>query len=57
MRMFFQKDRKMWIEYEGEAVLGIDMSKLGVQIKNDSVDISMPKAEILSYDSLVFNLT
>ena len=44
----FQKDRKMWIEYEGEAVLGIDMSKLEIQIKNDSVDISMPKAEILS---------
>ena len=26
----FQKDRKMWIEYEGEAVLGIDMRSEGV---------------------------
>lgn len=44
----FQKDRKMWIEYEGEAVLGIDMSKLEIKISEDSVDITMPKAEILS---------
>ena len=44
----FQKDRKMWIEYEGEAVLGIDMSKLEIKINDDSVDITMPKAEILS---------
>ena len=44
----FQKDRKMWIEYEGEAVLGIDMSKLEIKINKDTVDITMPKAEILS---------
>lgn len=44
----FQKERKLWIEYEGEAVLGIDMSKLEIKINKDSVDIDMPKAEILS---------
>lgn len=44
----FQKNRKMWIEYEGEAVLGIDMSKLEIKINGDCVNITMPKAEILS---------
>lgn len=44
----FQKDRKMWIEYEGEAVIGIDMSKLKIEVANDTVNITMPKAEILS---------
>lgn len=44
----FQKDRKMWIEYEGEAVIGIDMSKIEIKINDDSVSIAMPKAEILS---------
>ena len=52
----FQKDRKMWIEYEGEATIGIDMSKLEIKISNDTVNIKMPKAEILSikpvYDTL-----
>lgn len=43
-----QKDRKMWIEYEGEAVIGIDMSKLKIQISDDKVTITMPDAEILS---------
>lgn len=44
----FQRDRKMWIEYEGEAVIGIDMSKLEIKVGSDEVNITMPKAEILS---------
>ena len=44
----FQKDRKMWIEYEGEATLGIDISKLEIKINDDKVKITMPEAEILS---------
>ncbi len=44
----FQKDRKMWIEYEGEVTIGIDMSKLEIKITGDTVNIKMPKAEILS---------
>ena len=44
----FQKDRKMWIEYEGVATIGIDMSKLEIKISDDTVNIKMPKAEILS---------
>ena len=53
---FFQKERKMWIEYEGEAVLGIDMSKLEIEIKDSTVEITMPKAEILSITPLAKTL-
>lgn len=43
-----QKDREMWIEYEGEAILGINMDKVEIEILGDNINITMPKAEILS---------
>ncbi len=44
----FQKDRKMWIEYEAEATLGVDMTKLKIDISGEKVTVTMPKVEILS---------
>lgn len=44
----FQKDRKMWIEYEGEVDIGIDVAELGIDIKGNNVDLSIPKAKILT---------
>jgi len=44
----FQRERKMWMEYEGEAIIGINMSKLKIKINNNTVTITMPKAEVLS---------
>ena len=49
---FLQKNRKMWIEYEGEAVIGIDMSNLEIEISGNIVNITMPKAEILSINPI-----
>lgn len=46
----FQKDRKMWIEYEGKATIGIDMANVAIQVNGNNVKIKMPKAEILSID-------
>lgn len=46
----FQKDRKMWIEYEGKATIGIKMNDVVIKISGDVVNITMPKAEILSTD-------
>lgn len=46
----FQKDRKMWIEYEGKATIGIKMSSVVIEINGETVSITMPKAEILSTD-------
>lgn len=53
----FQKDRKMWIEYEGEVVIGIDMTKVIIKISGDTVNITMPDAEIQSIKPLAKTLT
>lgn len=42
-----EKDRKFWIEYTGEAEIGIDMSKVKMEIKDENVMITLPKAELL----------
>lgn len=53
----FQKDRKMWIEYEGEVVIGIDMSNVIIKISGDTVNITMPAAEIQSIKPIAKTLT
>ena len=53
----FQKDREMWIEYEGEATIGIDMSKVIMKIKGNTVQITLPDAEILSIKPVTETLT
>ena len=44
----FQKDRKMWIEYEGVARIGIDMREMTISITGNTITMTMPKAKILS---------
>lgn len=46
----FQKDRTMWIEYEGKATIGIKMSDVAIKVSGNTVNITMPDAEILSTD-------
>ena len=46
----FQKDRTMWIEYEGKATIGIKMSDVVIKVSGNTVNITMPDAEILSTD-------
>ena len=45
---WFQTDRKMWIEYEGMARIGIDMSELEISIIGNTITMIMPQAKILS---------
>lgn len=44
----FQKDRKMWIEYEGVARIGIDLREMTISITGNTITMTMPKAKILS---------
>ena len=39
---------KCWLEYEGIAKIGIDISKLDMDVKGNKITISIPKAEVLS---------
>ena len=41
-----EKDRKYWIEYIGIVKLGIDVSKVSLEIEENNVVISMPQAEL-----------
>lgn len=46
--LFWTKDRKFWVEYSGIVKIGIDASTLDLEIKDDTVTITIPKAKILS---------
>lgn len=41
-------DRKYWLEYTGVVRIGIDMSLVKMEVKNDEITIYMPRAKVLS---------
>ena len=45
--LFWKKDKHFWIEYNGIVKLGIDVSKLKLEVNNTDVKIYLPAAEIL----------
>lgn len=44
---WFEKDRKLWIEYTGTVKLGIDMSKVKINTKGNKIIVFIPKAEMI----------
>ena len=44
----FEKDRIFWIEYSGEAEIGIDMSEVKMELSDNDITITIPKAQILT---------
>lgn len=47
---WFQTDRKFWIEYTGIAKIGIDMSKVSMEIDGNNITVTIPEAELLDID-------
>ncbi|MBQ5592182.1 MAG: DUF4230 domain-containing protein [Clostridia bacterium] len=45
--LWSKKHRKFWIEYSGVVTMGIDASKLDLEIKENVVTIIIPKAQVL----------
>lgn len=45
---WFEKDRTFWVEYTGTAKIGVDMSKVKMEIDGANVTITMPEAKLLS---------
>lgn len=43
-----KQDRKFWIEYEGFVEVGIDMNKVSMKLKKDTVYVTLPEAELLN---------
>lgn len=52
---FWEKDRKFWVEYAGIVNIGIDTSKVKMEVKKDNVNITIPQAQVL--DCKVDNAT
>ena len=46
--LWWQKDKKFWIEYGGIVKLGIDASLVNIEIQGDQITITMPEAKVLS---------
>lgn len=45
--LLWKKDKKFWMEYSGTVTVGIDASKLSIEVKGDNVIITIPDAEVL----------
>lgn len=43
-----QKDRVLWIKYTGIARIGIELSKVNMDIEGTKVTVNIPKAKVLS---------
>lgn len=47
--LWWTKDKNFWIEYSGVVTIGIDVSRVTVEVDGTKVTISIPAAEVLSY--------
>lgn len=46
--LLWKKDKHFWIEYSGVVELGIDASRLSMEVLGDEVTITIPAAKVLS---------
>lgn len=46
--LWWKKDKHFWIEYSGVVTLGIDASQVAVQVNENQISITMPKACVLN---------
>lgn len=46
--LWWTKDKNFWIEYSGVVTIGIDVSRVTVEVDGTKVTISIPAAEVLS---------
>lgn len=50
-----QRGSKLWIEYSGTVNMGVDVSKVTLEVDGDQLIITMPDAEVLSVDDPVLD--
>lgn len=48
--LWWKKDRRFWIEYEGIVTMGIDASLVDIEVDNDTVTITIPPAKVLGFE-------
>ncbi len=52
----FQKERTLWLEYEGVATIGVDLSQISVKVDKTKVTITLPPAELLDVSPVIESL-
>lgn len=52
----FQKERTLWLEYEGVATIGVDLSQISVKVDKNKVTIALPHAELLDVSPVIESL-
>ncbi len=45
--LFWEKDKKFWIEYSGIVTIGVDASLVSMEVDGTTVTITIPEAEVL----------
>lgn len=45
--LLWKKDKKFWVEYSGTVKIGIDASKVSMEISDGTVTITIPEAKVL----------
>ncbi len=48
--LWWKKDRRFWIEYDGIVTMGIDASLVDIEVDNDTVTITIPPAKVLGFE-------
>ena len=44
----FQKDREMWMEFEAEVAIGIDMKDVSMIVAGNVVEVKLPQTKVLT---------
>lgn len=44
--LWWKKDKRFWVEYEGIVTLGVDASEIAIDINEDTVTITLPPAKV-----------
>lgn len=54
---WLKKDREFWIEYTGIAKIGIDISKVNMEVDETNITVTLPNAELLDINIQEESLT
>lgn len=46
--LWWKKDKKFWIEYSGKVRIGVDLSLVQVDVKENTVTVTLPEPRVLS---------
>ena len=46
--LWMTKDKRFWVEYSATVVLGIDVNQVSMELQDDVVKVTLPKAQVLN---------